>query len=71
MGQLRSAVRAVAGAGGAGPGPAAAQRLDRFVEQVEAAGMATLAYAELDLATGELRYACAGHPPPLLVPARR
>ena len=67
MGQLRSAVRAVAGPE-AGPGRLLS-RLDRFVEQVEAASMATLAYAELDLATGELRYACAGHPPPLLVPA--
>jgi serine/threonine-protein kinase RsbW len=44
-------------------------RLDRFVEQVEAAGMATLAYAELDLATGVVRYSCAGHPPPLLLRA--
>lgn len=66
MGQLRSAVRAVAGPG---VGPARLlNRLDSFVEQVPAARMATLAYAELDLATGELRYACAGHPPPLLSP---
>ncbi|PPK93115.1 serine phosphatase RsbU (regulator of sigma subunit) [Kineococcus xinjiangensis] len=68
MGQLRSAVRAVAG-GGTGPGRLLA-RLDRFVEQVEAAAMSTVAYAELDLATGLLRYACAGHLPPLLLPAR-
>jgi serine phosphatase RsbU (regulator of sigma subunit)/anti-sigma regulatory factor (Ser/Thr protein kinase)/PAS domain-containing protein len=67
MGQLRSAVRAVAGPE-AGPGRLLS-RLDRFVEQVQAASMATLAYAELDLATGEFRYACAGHPPPLLIPA--
>jgi serine phosphatase RsbU (regulator of sigma subunit) len=67
MGQLRSAVRAVAGPG---VGPARLlSRLDRFVEQVEAAGMATLAYAELDLASGLVRYACAGHPPPVLVPS--
>ena len=67
MGQLRSAVRAVADPG---VGPARLlERLDRFVEQVEAASMATLAYAELDLATGEFRYACAGHPPPVLLPA--
>ena len=65
MGQLRSAVRAVAGPG---VGPARLlTRLDDFVEQVPAARMATLAYAELDLASGRLRYACAGHPPPLLV----
>jgi serine phosphatase RsbU (regulator of sigma subunit)/anti-sigma regulatory factor (Ser/Thr protein kinase) len=68
MGQLRSAVRAIADLG-EGPGRLLS-RLDRFVEHTEAAAMATLAYAELDLATGELRYACAGHPPPLLVPAR-
>lgn len=65
MGQLRSAVRAVAGPG---VGPARLlTRLDDFVEQVPAARMATLAYAELDLASGRLRYACAGHPPPLLM----
>lgn len=67
MGQLRSAVRAVAGPGA---GPAAVlTRLDRFVDQVPSARVATLAYGELDLAAGTLRYACAGHPPPLLLPA--
>jgi anti-sigma regulatory factor (Ser/Thr protein kinase) len=66
MGQLRSAVRAVAGPD-EGPSRLLA-RLDRFVGQVEAAAMATVAYAELDLRTGDLRYACAGHPPPLLLP---
>jgi hypothetical protein len=69
MGQLRSAVRAVAGPG---VGPARLlSRLDRFVEQVAAAALATLAYAELELATGVVRYACAGHPPPVLLPADR
>lgn len=68
MGQLSSAVRALAGPD---LGPARLlSRLDHFVEQVEAAGMATLVYAELDLDTGVVRYACAGHPPPLLLPAR-
>jgi serine phosphatase RsbU (regulator of sigma subunit) len=43
--------------------------LDRFVVRIPAARHATLAYAELDLDTGRLRYACAGHMPPLLAQA--
>src|SRR6478609_3696654 len=67
MGQLRSAVRAVAGPG---VGPAALlTRLDRFVEQAAVGFMATLAYAEIELGTGGVRYACAGHLPPLRVTA--
>ncbi|WP_127572185.1 SpoIIE family protein phosphatase [Georgenia faecalis] len=67
MGQLRSAVRAVAGPG---VGPAALLgQLDRFVQQVPPAVSATLAYAEVDLGSGRVRYACGGHPPPLLMPA--
>ncbi len=66
MGQLRSAVRALAAAD-LGPGSLLV-RLDRFVHQVGAGRMATLACGELDLRSGLLRYACAGHPPPLLVP---
>ena len=66
MGQLRSAVRAVA-APGVGPARLLS-RLDRFVGPIEAAEMATVAYAEVHLATGRVRYACAGHPPPVLVP---
>jgi PAS domain S-box-containing protein len=65
MGQLRSAVRALATVG---LGPAALlERLDAFVERFGQGFMATLAYTELDLATGNLRYACAGHLPPLLI----
>ncbi|MEO8475860.1 MAG: SpoIIE family protein phosphatase [Actinomycetota bacterium] len=65
MGQLRSATRALAQTG---MGVAAMFRdLERFVVEVEAAQVATLAYAELALDTGELRWACAGHPPPLLL----
>jgi len=65
MGQLRSAVRALA-AVDSGPALLLA-RLDRFVDGVPAAETATLAYAELDLRDGKARYACAGHPPPVLV----
>jgi len=65
MGQLRSAIRALASAEA---GPAGLlERLDRFVDRVESARMATVAYAEVDLATAEMTYACAGHVPPLLV----
>ncbi len=64
MGQLRSAVRALAGAQ---LGPARLiEHLDAFVERVEPARWATLAYAEIELDTGRTRFACAGHPPPLL-----
>ena len=67
MGQLRSAVRALATTDA---GPALLlNRLDRFVAGVEAADTATMVYAELDLRDGRLRYACAGHPPPVLVGA--
>ncbi|BCJ51611.1 hypothetical protein Asp14428_30860 [Actinoplanes sp. NBRC 14428] len=64
MGQLRSAIRALASAE-AGPARLL-ERLDRFVDRVESARMATVAYAEVDLSSNELTYACAGHLPPLL-----
>lgn len=68
MGQLRSAVRAIAGPD---VGPAALMtRLDRFVEQTAVGISTTVAYAELDLRRGVLRYACAGHLPPLLAQAQ-
>jgi PAS domain S-box-containing protein len=64
MGHLRSAVRALAATD---PGPAGLlDRLDRFVDRFEDGRMSTVAYGLLDLATGRLRYACAGHLPPLL-----
>ncbi len=64
MGQLRSAVRALANNEF---GPARLlEGLDRFVDRVESARMATIAYAEVDLIAGEMVYACAGHLPPLL-----
>jgi serine/threonine-protein kinase RsbW len=64
MGQLRSAVRALAN-DEAGPAKVL-QGLDRFVARVDSAKMATVAYGEVDLASGELTYACAGHLPPLI-----
>jgi serine/threonine-protein kinase RsbW len=64
MGQLRSAVRALSSNE---TGPARMlEGLDRFVERVESARMATVAYAEIDLSSGDMTYACAGHLPPLL-----
>jgi serine/threonine-protein kinase RsbW len=65
MGHLRSAVRAIAATD---PGPAGLlERLDRFVDRFEDGRMTTVAYGVLDLSTGSLRYACAGHLPPLLI----
>jgi serine/threonine-protein kinase RsbW len=63
MGQLRGAVRALA------PGTTPAEmlaRLDTFVAGLASASMATLAYADLDPVSGTIRFACAGHPPPVL-----
>jgi serine/threonine-protein kinase RsbW len=65
MGQLRSAVRALASTG---LGPAALlDGLEAYVERHGVGRMATVVYAELDLATRRLRYACAGHPPPAIL----
>ena len=62
MGQLRGAVRALATLGS----PAALlQRLDTFVSKLRGGALTTMAYAELDVASGDLCYVCAGHPPPL------
>jgi serine/threonine-protein kinase RsbW len=67
MGQLRSAVRALA-ASGMGPG-ALLQALDRFSQRHDVGLNTTLVYAELNLAQGALVWACAGHPPPVLLEA--
>lgn len=67
MGQLRSAVRALASTGLA-PGELL-HALDRYARRHEVGQMATVVYADLDLERGRLRYACAGHPPPLVLEA--
>lgn len=64
MGQLRSATRALAQAG-FGPGDVLAH-LDTFAVHTPGAFCATVLVAVLDLPTGRLRYACAGHLPALL-----
>jgi serine/threonine-protein kinase RsbW len=65
MGQLRSALRAVAGAD---LGPARLiEQLDLFVERLPDGRVTTLAYVEADLTTGRLLFACAGHPPPVVL----
>jgi anti-anti-sigma factor len=65
MGQLRSALRAYALEGRS---PArVVQLLNRYADGVPGACGATLVYAILDPGAREVRYTCAGHPPPLLV----
>jgi PAS domain S-box-containing protein len=67
MGQLRSAVRALAATG---LKPAALlEALDQFSYRHEVGLNTTLVYGELSLGDREFSWACAGHPPPLLVPA--
>lgn len=67
MGQLRAGLRAIAGSG-RGPG-ATLEQLDAFVDRLPDARFATIAYAEIDTTTNVMTYACAGHPPPLVVDA--
>jgi serine phosphatase RsbU (regulator of sigma subunit)/anti-sigma regulatory factor (Ser/Thr protein kinase)/CHASE1-domain containing sensor protein len=66
MGQLRSALRAIAMEHYE---PAqVVDALSRFAETIPEALGTTLVYGVFDPDTASLRYACAGHPPPLLVP---
>jgi anti-sigma regulatory factor (Ser/Thr protein kinase)/putative methionine-R-sulfoxide reductase with GAF domain len=65
MGQLRTGLRAYALEGHA-PGETL-KLLDRLLQTVTGRGMATAAYGVVDPTTGALRYASAGHPPPVLV----
>jgi sigma-B regulation protein RsbU (phosphoserine phosphatase) len=64
MGELRSAVRALAFTGRS---PAALlEALDGYARRHDVGAMTTLAVGELDLGTGRLTLACAGHPPPAI-----
>jgi phosphoserine phosphatase RsbU/P len=65
MGQLRSALRALASTGFE-PG-ALLEALSEFSRRHDVGQMATVAYAEIDVRLGSMRYACAGHPPPAIV----
>jgi serine/threonine-protein kinase RsbW len=65
MGRLRSALAAIL-TDGAAPGEAI-DRLDRFARRVAGAEYTTVAICLIDTASGEMTYACAGHPPPLLL----
>jgi PAS domain S-box-containing protein len=65
MGQLRSALGALT-VRSESPG-AVLEMLDRFAARIDGGEAATVAFAVLDTACGRMRYACAGHPPPLLL----
>ncbi len=67
MGQLRSACRALL-LEKSSPGAVLAG-LDRFAAQLPGADCTTAFCAVLTLATGELVYSSAGHPPPIMVQA--
>jgi PAS domain S-box-containing protein len=65
MGQLRSAIRALAMAG---LDPATVlERVDAFVVDDDAMRMATAIYVDLDVEEGRATVAAAGHPPALLL----
>jgi Stage II sporulation protein E (SpoIIE)/GAF domain len=65
MGRLQQLLRYVA-ASGARPGEVL-RELDDACPSVTGTEFATLGYAEYSPASGLLTYACAGHPPPLLI----
>lgn len=65
MGQLRSAVRAFALAG-MGPSDILVA-VDEYSRKHEVGKAATLAYAQIDIPSREIRFASAGHPPPMLL----
>ncbi len=65
MGQLRSALAAYLIQGQA---PAQAlEHLNRFTTRIPGATASTVTVMVLNTGTGDLRWACAGHPPPLVI----
>lgn len=64
MGQLRTVVRGYAESGVGASG--VLTRVNRFVQQRSVGFGSTLVYTELDVITGRLTFACAGHLPPLV-----
>ncbi|QWZ08656.1 SpoIIE family protein phosphatase [Nocardioides panacis] len=69
MGRLHTVLRLAATAPGNGPAAVLAA-LDSACAAIPDALCTTVGYAEYQPRTGELRYACAGHPPPMLVTAK-
>ncbi|MDP9341017.1 MAG: SpoIIE family protein phosphatase [Actinomycetota bacterium] len=67
MGQLRMALRAYAMEEDSPAG--AISRVDQLVHRLALPHMATLAYLVFDPESGVVRFANAGHPPPLLIPS--
>jgi phosphoserine phosphatase RsbU/P len=65
MGQLRSAIRALASTGL--PPGALLGAMDAYAHRHDVGRIATVAYAEIDVARGAMVLACAGHMPPALV----
>jgi serine phosphatase RsbU (regulator of sigma subunit)/integral membrane sensor domain MASE1 len=66
MGRLHAALRVAAATSHDGPAQVL-EAVDRACVTIPGASLTTIGYGEFDPATRRLRYACAGHPPPLLV----
>jgi serine phosphatase RsbU (regulator of sigma subunit)/anti-sigma regulatory factor (Ser/Thr protein kinase) len=66
MGQLRSAWRALATLEHMSPA-AILDALDRYVDGISGGAFSTLASVRIEPATGRFDFACAGHPPPLVI----
>jgi PAS domain S-box-containing protein len=65
MGQMRNALRAYAFADG--PPGSVLGRLNRLVDGLADSGLATAVFGLLDAGETSFRWACAGHPPPLVI----